>query len=407
TGARIISGLVPCNSIAEEILTDHPDRFRAMWIDSSNPAHSIADSARFREALEALDLVVLVDVAYTETARHADYVLPAASQFEKWECTFFNTEFPRNSFQLRPPLLDPLPGTLPEPEIYARLIRALGVVPQRRIDTLAVAAAAGRDTFTQAFFAALQADPSLLSLAPHLLYETLGTALPDGRRGTAAVWGLAQLCALAHPDAVRRAGHLDGNALFDAICENPSGIVFTRDAWDNVWDYVRRPDQRFTIAIPELLDELRAVADKEPGRADGEFPFVLSAGERRSFTANTIIRDPSWRRRDGGGSLRINPGDAARLGLANGDLARIITERGSAQAPVEITDTLQAGHVSLPNGLGVDHPDHGRSGVAPNELTSLRLRDPIAGTPWHKHVPARVEAAHSPITTSPKAPIAG
>lgn len=91
-------------------------------------AHSIADSPRFREALEALDLVVLVDVAYTETARQADYVLPAASQFEKWECTFFNTEFPRNSFQLRPPLLDPLPGTLPEPEIYARLIRALGVL---------------------------------------------------------------------------------------------------------------------------------------------------------------------------------------------------------------------------------------------------------------------------------------
>ncbi len=401
TGARIISGLVPCNSIAEEILTDHPDRFRAMWIDSSNPAHSIADSPRFREALEALDLVVLVDVAFTETARHADYVLPAASQFEKWECTFFTTEFPRNSFQLRAPLLDPLPGTLPEPEIYARLIRALGAVPQQRIDPLAAAAAAGRDTFTQAFFSTLRSDPSLLGLVPHLLYETLGTALPDGCRGTAAVWGLAQLCALAHPDAVRRAGYRDGNALFDAICDNPSGIVFTADAWEDVWDYVRRPDQRFTIAIPELLDELRTLADSEPGRAvDDAFPFVLSAGERRSYTANTIIRDPSWRRRDGGGSLRINPGDAARLGLANGDLARIVTEGGSAQATVELTDTLQAGHVSLPNGLGVDHPEHRRSGVAPNELTSLRLRDPIAGTPWHKHVPARIEAVPASVTTA-------
>lgn len=120
----------------------------------------------------------------------------------------------------------------------------------------------------------LQTDPSLLSLAPHLLYETLGTALPEGRRGTAAVWGLAQMCALAHPDADRRAGHRDGNALFDAICANPSWIVFTADAWDNVWDYVRRPDQRFTVAIPELLDELARVAEAEPGRAvDDEFPF--------------------------------------------------------------------------------------------------------------------------------------
>ena len=101
---------MPCNVIAEEILTDHPERLRAMLIESSNPAHSLADSERFREALDALDLVVVIDVAMTETARHADYVLPAASQYEKWEATFFNLEFPRNTFHLRAPLLDPLPG---------------------------------------------------------------------------------------------------------------------------------------------------------------------------------------------------------------------------------------------------------------------------------------------------------
>ena len=57
---------------------------------------------------------------------------------------------------------------------------------------------------------------------------------------------------------------------------------------------------------------------------------------------------------------------------------------------------MLAGHVSLPNGLGVDYPARTatpvRTGVAPNELTSLDWRDPLAGTPWHKHVPARVEA---------------
>ena len=74
---------MPCNVIAEEILTDHPARFRAMLVESANPAHSLADSKRLREALEALELVVVIDVAMTETARQADYVLPAASQFEK------------------------------------------------------------------------------------------------------------------------------------------------------------------------------------------------------------------------------------------------------------------------------------------------------------------------------------
>ena len=132
----MIGGLTPCNVIPDEILTDHPDRFRAMIVESSNPAHSLADSQRFREAFEALELVVVIDVAMTETARLADYVLPAASQYEKPEATFFNLEFPRNTFHLRHALLEPLPGTLPEPEIWARLVRALGVVDDAALEPL-------------------------------------------------------------------------------------------------------------------------------------------------------------------------------------------------------------------------------------------------------------------------------
>lgn len=391
TGARIIAGLVPCNSIAEEILTDHPDRLRAMWIDSVNPAHSLADSERFRAALDALDLVVVVDVAFTETARHADYVLPASSQFEKWEATFFNVEFPRNTFQLRPPVLDPLPGTLSEPEIYARLLRELGAVHPLRLAALRAAARLGRTAFGAAFLGMVALDKRLMGLAPFLLYETLGATLPEGERATATVWALAQLCARSYPDAVRRAGFRNGDALFDAIVANPSGVTFTVDEWDDVWNYVRRPDRRFTIEIPELLAVLGELHVTEPGWVSEEFPFVLSAGERRSFTANTIYRDPTWRRRDAEGALRMSPADAERLGLADGETARIVTARGAAESVIEVTDMMQAGHISLPNGLGVDHPEHGRVGVAPNELTSLEWRDPFAGTPWHKHVPARVE----------------
>ena len=80
TGARVIGGLTPCNIIPDEILTDHPKRFRALLVESGNPAHSVADGTRMREAMAALDLVVVIDVAFTETARLADYVLPVASQ---------------------------------------------------------------------------------------------------------------------------------------------------------------------------------------------------------------------------------------------------------------------------------------------------------------------------------------
>jgi formate dehydrogenase len=396
TGAPIIGGLVPCNVIAEEILTDHPDRLRAMIVESSNPAHSVADSQRFREAMEALEFVLVIDVALTETARHADYVLPAASQFEKYEATFFNLEFPRNTFHLRKPLMEPLAGTLPEPEIHARLMRVLGVIGDDRLERLRTAAADGRAAFAQAFGEAATSDPELLGYAAYVLYETLGPTLPDGSAAAAALWGLAHRTFAAYPDAVRRAGHADGEALFDAVLAGHSGITLTLDDYEHAWSYVRSPDKRIAVAIPGLLEELQALDGEQPGWVSDELPLVLSAGERRATTANTIIRDPEWRKRDAEGALRISPADAERLGLATGGRARVVTARGAAEAVVEVTDAMLPGHISLPNGQGVDYPDDDGApvltGVPANELTAAEWRDPLAGTPWHKHVPARVEA---------------
>ncbi|QXQ14452.1 molybdopterin-dependent oxidoreductase [Skermania piniformis] len=401
TGARIIGGLIPCNSIADEILTDHPGRLRAMWVDGANPAHSLADSARFGEAMRALELSVVIDVAFTETARQADYVLPAATQYEKWEATFFNFEFPRNVFQLRGPLLEPAPGTLPEPEIYARVLRALGPVDETVLTTLRAAAEEGAAAFESAFFAAAAADPTIMPLAGYVLYETLGPTLPNDARSAAVLWGTAQLCAAANAESVARAGFdgtgfEPGRKLFDAILNRRSGVEFTVDEWSDVWRYVRRPDRRFTVAIDELLTELRGLGDARSTWTTDEFPLVLSAGERRAFTANTIIRDPGWRRRDQEGALRISPQDAQQLGVGSGDRVRVVTETGAAETAVEVSELMQTGHISLPNGLGVDAPDANgrrqRTGVAPNDLTTTRYRDPIAGTPWHKYVPARVEA---------------
>jgi len=401
-GHRIIGGMIPCNAIPEMILTDHPKRFRALLVESANPAHSLADSQRMRQALEALDFVVAIDVALTETARLADYVLPAASQFEKWEATFFTLEFPKNVFHLRAPLLAPLPGTLPEPEIHRRLVHALGALDAAELAPLSAAAAQGRAAYAAAFFGAAAKNPKLAALAPVVLYETLGPALPDGAAAAAPLLGLAIQCAQAHPDSLRRAGYEganpleQGGALFDAILRERSGLVFSVDEPDVSWTRLETEDGRIHLAVPELIAELEALAREPASARDPAFPFVLAAGERRTSTANTIFRDPAWRRKDAEGALRMNPADAARLGLADGARARVTTKRASVEAVVELTDTLQPGHVTLPNGLGVDYPDEsGRAaarGVAPNELTASEDRDWVAGTPWHKHVPARVEA---------------
>ncbi|WP_059014369.1 molybdopterin-dependent oxidoreductase [Mycobacterium sp. M26] len=404
TGSPIIAGLVPSNVVPREILTDHPDRFRAMIVESSNPAHSIADSAACKAAFESLELLVVIDVVMTETARLADYILPASSQFEKPEATFFNFEFPHNMFHLRHPLFEPLPGTLPEPEIWARLVRALGIVSDDDLRPLREAAHQGRDAYTQAFFTELAANPALGKALPYVLYETLGPTLPENLKGAAALWGLAQKAALTYPEAVRRAGHADGNALFDAILSGTSGITFTVHEYADDFALMGHADRRIKLEMPEMLDEIRALRDARPGLTTDEFPIVLSAGERRAFTANDILRNPAWRKRDTEGALRVSVEDAEELGLVDGGRARIVTAAGSAEASVEVSPAMLAGHASLPNGYGLDFVAADGAvqvpGVAPNDLTSTDWADAYAGTPWHKHVPARIERVGADLAAS-------
>jgi anaerobic selenocysteine-containing dehydrogenase len=392
-GAPIISGLVPCNVIADEILTDHPARYRAMLVESANPAHSLADSARMREALRALDLVVVIDVAMTETAREADYVLPAPTQFEKFEATFFNFDFPRNLFHLRHPVLPAPPGVLPEPEIHARLVEAAGALGEDDYAPLREAAARGRLEFAQAFLATV-VDPAKRRLAPVLLYRTLGPTLPHDAAAAAVLWAAAHECARKNPAGVAAAGHgeglMAGERLFDEIVSGSHGIVLTEDDYAASWQ--RLPGDRIHLEVPELLAAVAALRERPAPRPDPDWPFVLSAGERRAFTANTIMRDPGWRRRDPDGRLRISTADATRLGVTAGDRLRLVTRRGSAEVAVDPTDTMLPGHIALPNGLGLSATDRDRTGVAPNELTAAEDRDEWAGTPWHKHVPARLEA---------------
>lgn len=396
TGFPVIMGLIPCNAISEEILTDHPHRFRAMFVESANPVHSLADTARMREAMRTLDFSVVIDVAMTETACEADYVLPASSQFEKAEASFFNFEAEANAFQLRRPLFAPREGTLEEGAIHARLCAALGM-PGEEVVAGLKAAASDLDRFAVAFAQATTAKPELMSMAPVLLYRALTDALPAGMGNAAALWGVAQLFVRNFPEEAAAAGFtgpLAGNRLFEAILDTPSGVVFSRSE-PGGWHLVRQPGQRINLHIPELLDLLITLDPAGPP-VDPEFPMILSAGERRTETSNTSIRDATWLRRGHlESTLRISPADAARLELGEGEAVDVVTRRGRARTVIELHEGCHPGHVSLPNGHGLDvrqaDGNVKRLGVALNELTDYRWRDPVVGTPWHKYVPVRIE----------------
>src|SRR5262249_29081964 len=196
TGTREIGGLYPPNVLPLEINTDHPERIRAVVVESGNPLVTGADTRAYQEAFARLDLLVVIDVAMTETARLAHYVLPAATQFEKYEATFFNLEFPANYFHLRRPLLPPADESLPEPEIHRRLAVALGVLPAQFPVLTRVAKLDGLlprlRLFPLALAFTLWRRPKLAAHLPLVLHETLGRALPDGAKAAAVLWGLCQ-----------------------------------------------------------------------------------------------------------------------------------------------------------------------------------------------------------------------
>jgi anaerobic selenocysteine-containing dehydrogenase len=85
-------------------------------------------------------------------------------------------------------------------------------------------------------------------------------------------------------------------------------------------------------------------------------------------------------------TLQVHPEDAARLGLADGGRARVTADGGSVDVPVEVTDAVRTGVVSLPHGWGHDRPGTRLSvasaapGANVNQLLDGRLLDPLSGT---------------------------
>ncbi|QRN97622.1 molybdopterin-dependent oxidoreductase [Archangium violaceum] len=400
-----ISGLYPPNILPSEIEHEGEDRIRAMFVDSANPALTGANTAAYERALSKLELLVVVDVAMTETARLAHYVLPAATQFEKWECTGFNLEFPDNAFHLRHPVLPPRAETLPEPEIYTRLLEAMGELPTsfpllERIATREPAATKHL-VFLAAMGAMLARKPRLRPFAASIIYRTLGRALRTPRASASRVppAAAAPLLALAlqmanqEPAAVRRAGHRGnrltlGVSLFHAILERPEGTLVTRHEFEDTWSFIRHRDGRIHLDIPEMLDALRALRD-EPS---SNHPLVLLAGERRGYNANQIYRDPAWRKTDPDGAMQMHPDDARALGLRQGARALCTSATGEIPVTIELDEMLRPGMVTLPHGYGMRYRGGEPNGPQLNRLTASEHCDPLARTPYHKHVPVSVRA---------------
>ena len=155
------------------------------------------------------------------------------------------------------------------------------------------------------------------------------------------------------------------------------------DEYDETWRCVahrRRPDQ--ARRSPSCSTSSTRSRERARRCTDDEFPFVLSAGERRSSTANTIFRDPAWRKKDARRRAADQPDDAAAARPRRRRPGAGHDRRGSAEAAVEVTDMMQPGHVSLPNGSASTTPTADGDAVFPaSPPTSSRPRTGATGSP--------------------------
>lgn len=405
TGMQGIAKLFPPNILPQEIDTDHPDRMRALIVESANPLSSYADIPAQRKAYAKLDLMVVIDVAMTETARAAHYVLPAASQFEKHEATFFNLEFPKNFFHLRRPIWPQLEGTLPEPEIHHRLVSAMEKLPSSFPVLTAIAKMDRKMPALRLFPLSLALTfalrPKWKKYALLVLKESLGKALPYDAKVAAVLWIAAHRYAKFYPKEVQRTGLQDngnalGEALFSKILNSPSGTLISIHRHEDHKNLIRHKDKKVHLAIPEMLDWLDQLPEKAKAEktVKREYPFNLIAGERRSYNANAILRNPEWRKVDKEGALKIHPTDAESLGIQSGDLVTCTSRAGSVRITAKVTDEVQVGSLSMPHGYGLSYPGEEKAerlGVMANMLTSSDDCDPLAKTPYHKNVAVRLE----------------
>ena len=257
-------------------------------------------------------------------------------------------------------MIEPKPGTLAEPEMHARLVEALGVFIDGELDALLEAARDGLDAYSVAMQEAMRGNLKIAQYLPYVLYRTLGPSLPDGAAAAAGLWGFCSRLAVSEPEALRAAGHVGegpalGNDLFNSILNSPSGLIILKQAVGDASQW-RRADGKINLLMGEMSDEIDYLKQfKLPKRTD-EFPLVLSAGERRLYTVNTVVRDPDWMKSNNPASLFVHPSDAAKLGIEEAGRASLVTKRGKAEVLVELDDRLQEGSIALPNGLGSSTP---------------------------------------------------
>ncbi|MEA3055614.1 MAG: hypothetical protein QOD30_1046 [Actinomycetota bacterium] len=359
-------GELPAVAMAEEILTPGDGQVRAMITVAGNPVLSTPNAAQLDAALASLEFMVSVDIYINETTRHADVILPPPGPLQRphFDAALYRLAI-RNVANWSEPTFPVEEGQLEEWEILCKL--ALVLQGQ------------GAD-----------AD---VALVDDVMAQTMARSLDDDEKAAAldARRGPARLV-----DVMLRTGPFDGMSL-DVLLENPHGVDMGA-LEPRVPGVLRTQTGRIELAPQPLVDDVERLRAATARLSDHD-TFVLVG--RRDLRSNN-----SWMHNlevlvkgKPRCTLHVHPDDATRLGLETGVLAEVRSRTGVVTVPVEVTDGIMPGVVSIPHGWGHDVDGVQLSvaattaaGVNSNLLADEGLFDALSGNAVLNGIPVVVAA---------------
>ncbi len=379
SGQPECGGLLPSSTMAEEILTPGKDQVRAMILLMTNPLRSAANSHQLERAFKQLDFLVAVDFYINETTRYANVILPTPSPAEQphYEYGLYHLTV-RNVAKWS---FAAVPHDEATPEAWEVLLnigaRLMGMVDAstKQIDDALFAQLAGT---------LVKRNAQWPGLTMAEVNEKLGDTFGPSRT----------------IDFLLRIG-----AYGDGFGRNPEGLSLAKlratehgidlgPLQPRLAEIINTPSGKIELAPPTMVNDIARMRARMTNR-DGE---MLLIGRRNLRTSNSFMHNlPALVKGRDVCTLHISPSDAARVGVADGGAARITSRVGSIVAPVEVSDDLMPGVVSLPHGWGHNadasqisvakkHP-----GVNANQLTDDRAYDSASGTAVLFGTPVKIE----------------
>lgn len=376
-------GELPVSALADEILEPGEDRIRAMITIAGNPILSTPNSTRLDEAFASLEFMVALDVYRNETTRHADVILPGTTPLRRphYDFAFYGLSV-RNIVNYSPPLYDLEEGALDEWQTLLRLGATLtGQGSNPDIQTL-------DDGIFGMMVGSAVADPQsgIQGRSPEEVF-----AATDGGRGPDRI---LDFLLRTGPYGEGYGQDPDGLTL-EKLRQHPHGIDLG-PLQSRLPDDLCTPSGAIELAPEPLLEDiprLQRAMDRSP---NGQMVLIGRRDVRsnNSWMHNIDVLVKGKERC----TLQINTADAERIGVTPGEWVKISSSAGMVLAPVEITDDIMPGVVSLPHGWGHDLEDTSlsvaseRPGVNSNVLSTGEM-EPVSGNAVLNGIPVEVVPA--------------